>query len=192
MDQGIVLLTMARSRSSMTAEIFREHGVFFGDVWRPREGFDGYNEHIELKKVARKARPDCYKDILANRDPFLKIPGFPEYWERTMEGDGYRQGPWGVKVDAFCSELWPNHLQIGIWRNPDGIRESCLRTFPRRFSEKEWDCIISAHHRQMEALKIHMIDTNAVLRGFYGTLERAFKLFNMSFDPKIADRVIDK
>lgn len=192
MDQGIVLLTMARSRSSMTAEIFREHGVFFGTVWRPREGFDGYNEHIEFKKISRKARPDCYKNIIRNEDPFLKIPGFPDWWERTLEGDGYQGGPWGVKVDAFCSEMWPNHQKIGIWRNPDGIKQSCIRTFPRRFSEAEWDRIIDAHHRQLKALNVHLIDTNALVRGFYGTLEKAFKLLDISFNPKIADRVIVK
>ena len=192
MDKGIVLLTMARSRSSMTAEIFKQHGVFFGNVKRPEDGGIGYNEHWEFKRFSKKTRPDCYKDILANRDPFLKIPGFPEYWERTLEGDGYRGGPWGVKVDAFCSELWPNHPRIGIWRNPDGIKQSCLNIFPNRFKEEEWDRIIDAHHRQLKALDIPMIDTNALVRGFYGTLENAFRKLNISFNPDIADRVIEK
>lgn len=188
---GIVLLTMARSRSSMTAEIFREHGVFFGESGRPDDGFLGYNEHFQLKKIARKARPDCYEDIVANRDPFLRLPDFPAWWKATLDSEGYEGGTWGVKVDAFCSQLWPLELRVGIWRNPEGIRESCLRAFPDRFKPEEWDKIIEAHHAHMKDLGIHMIDTNAVVKGYYGTLERAFKLANMAFDPKIADRVIE-
>lgn len=192
LDKGIVLLTMARSRSSMTAEIFREHGVFFGRTWRPEDKRVGYNEHIRLKEIGKTARPNCYRDILTGMNPELRIRDFPQWWEQILNDEGYEGGPWGVKVDVFCSSLFDKlpHHKIGLWRNPGGILESCLRALGR-YEPEEWEKIIEAHHREIRTMRT-VINTDAVVNGFHGTIENAFRVCGLEYDRSIAEQVIRK
>lgn len=176
----------------MVAEIFRRHDVFFGDTWRPEDGKVGYNEHKWLKKAVRKHRePDCYERILRGKDASLRIPNFPSLWRQHLITEGYQGGPWGLKVDAFCTPLL-HDLQatlVKLWRDPDAIQESCLKAL-RRFEPYQWKRIIFAHHAHMKSLRGPDIDTDAVVQGNYSSLRRAFEASGLLFRAEIADRVI--
>lgn len=175
----------------MTAEIFRRHDIFFGDVWRPEDGRVGYNEHKWIKKQVREYRPDCYNDILINRDPRLRIPAFPYRWNEQLEAEGYKGGPWGIKVDAFCTPLFEgmNVTLIKLWRNQSDIVKSALKTL-KRWTPAQWRRIVDAHHERLAQLPGPDIDTDELVEGDYTTLEQAFEDIGILFDPKIADSVI--
>lgn len=177
---------MARSRSSMTAEIFRQHGVFFGNTYRPKHRRIGYNESLVLKDYGREHRPEIYRSISKNKNPVLEIPR--EVIEEMLRDGGYTGGPWAVKVDAFCVI---DGIQIGIWRNPDDIMASCKRVFSSQ-CDRYWGKIIAAHHDRMRDMQIPMINTDELIGGNYLSIERAFDKCGLEFDAKIAELCIQK
>lgn len=194
----VILLTMGRSRSSMTAEIFRRHGVFFGNSWgiEDRQRI-GYNEHRWIKTKIRNWRKELYINaILKDKGSPYPEPDcdFATEWIAELKRNGWDEvAPWGVKVDVFCYNLfeqWPSS-HIGIWRNEDDIAESCLRVLRHRTNKKEdWLKIIRAHHALIDALNIPVINTDELVAGNYKTLEAAFDHVGLEFDPSIAKGTI--
>lgn len=187
---------MARSRSSMTAEIFRRHGVWFGKTrTMGQPGGIGYNENLQLKRLVRAARPELYTDLLMRgRDACPKIDDFPRVWRDLLRDEGYTgKRPWGAKVDAFCDTLFDgtDHIEIGIWRNPDDIADSCLRVLNHRFSDKRaWHKIIALHHERISDRDIPIINTDEVVAGNHTSIERAFEACDLEYDRKTADAII--
>lgn len=190
---ALVILTMARSRSSMTAEIFRRHGVFFGAV-RPRGSGIGYNEHPKLKELGQRFRPDCYLDIIRGADPELKIGNFENRWIEILGDDGWDGNtPWGAKVDVFCHRIFSRFdpVFVGLYRNPDDILASCMRAMPRRFTEMEWEKIIAAHHNRMDDLNIPIINTDKLVEGDTSELEVTLDRLDLGLSEQIVNDVID-
>jgi len=191
MSDGIALLTMARSRSSMTCEIFRRHGVFFGNVWEPGERV-GFNEHKELIKLAKQHRGYMYDALIRGKDPELRVPGLD--WVEIMRGDGYKGGPWGVKGDYFCHEMFAGAGCVGIYRNPADIAVSCRKVFGgRNYSGNGlgyWQVIIDKHHDRMRELAVPVIDTDQLVGGDDTTLRAAFDFCDLEYDPDITRDVV--
>lgn len=188
--RGILLLTMARSRSSMTAEIFRRHGVFFGDrkEWRGVKVL-GYNENLTFKKWARKARPDLYDEILrGGNDLVPQLDGFQKRWLEALRNEGWdEKSPWGNKVDVFCDKVYEplDPIKIGIWRNKKDTVDSCQRGLNQKYSKEDWEKIVQKHHDYLEFLNIPVINTDAVRLGVYTSLHEAFEHCGLKLDEQI-------
>lgn len=191
---GLVILTMARSRSSMTAEIFKRHGVFFGDTWLREDGRIGYNEHKWIKERS-KNRP-LYRSLLGQdyRDPELYIGNAQSWIEELRENGWDGVSPWGCKVDAFCHNAFKvlDPYYIGLVRNPEDTAESAYRVLSTSLpiSMEDWYKIISMHHDRMRNLGIDMIDTDQLVKGDYAEIELCLDKLGMGFMPEIADEVI--
>ena len=195
MSSGIVLLTMARSRSSMVAEIFRRHGVFFGRTQKMEDGLIGYNENLTVKLMARKWRPSLFPELLAGGNKACPNPPdtFAEDWLNLLQKEGHEGGPWGAKVDAFCYKLYDglDYTRIGIFRNPLDIRKSCMKVLRGILSDPvQWDKVIKLHHELLYSLAIPMIDTDQLMIGNHTSLERAMKKCGLEYDREIGDSVI--
>jgi hypothetical protein len=178
----------------MTADIFRRHGVFFGDVHTRGEGRMGYNEHPWLKKMARQVRPNCYLDIIRGTDPELKIGNWPTRWVNQLKEEGWDlETPWGAKVDVFCRDVFRplNPYYVGLLRDPDDILGSCQRAMPGRFTEVEWERIIKAHHDRIAELGIPTIDTDRVVNGDYSAIEETLSHLGLGLSEQIVNSVID-
>lgn len=186
-ERGVVLLTMARSRSSMTAEIFRRHGVFFGNTVRRGGPRGGYNEHPVLKKLSREDRGDSFVPILEGRRPYpgFKLSSPPEF----LIDDGFRGEVWGVKVDAFCWPLFPDARFVCLWRDPGAILLSCMRSFKPR-SIGDWRTIIQAHHDEMRGRGMD-INTDRLVEGDDSQLKAAIESLGLTYDPGITESVIE-
>ena len=189
---NVCLLTMARSRSSMTAEIFRQHGYWFGRTFTMAKPGMGYNENQALKRWARRHRLDPYVAILQKKDPQMPR-GVLMAWESIRKDEGWTEGtPWAVKVDAFCNEAFATraHL-IGIYRNPEDILSSCLEAMPNRFTAEEWTKIIARHHAHMLGLGIPMIMTDELVQGDYTSVSKVFDKIGIELDAKTVHGIID-
>lgn len=189
---AVVLLTMARSRSSMTAEIFRQHGVFFGDTWRPEDHRVGYNEHKWLKRQVQKMtdRGDLYAAILRDKPTAPQSVTFSQFMAQ-LRLEGYINGPWGVKADVFCFPMFGEVRSgwVGLWRDPDDIAASCERALGRR-PPGDWDKIIKAHHDTLWDLGVPIIDTDKLVAGDDGALAAAIERLGIPYDANITDQVI--
>ena len=178
----------------MTAEIFRRHGVFFGNTHIRGEGRMGYNEHPKLKQLVRNFRRDCYQDIVHGRDPELHIGNFPNRWTQILMDDGWDGNtPWGAKVDVFCHRMF-NQLDpqfVGLLRDRDAIVDSCERSMPGRFTTPEWEKIVDAHHKRLKELDIPLIDTDKLVEGDWEQTVNALDLLGLGFSEDIANSVID-
>lgn len=190
--KNVVLLTMARSRSSMTAEIFRRHGWFFGEARKLEDRGVGYNENMAFKQWVKEWRPHLYLDILNNRGRKSEpnVPeNFQQKWERQLKKEGWDgSSPWANKVDAFCDKVFDDCVLIGIWRNPTSICESALRAIGHSIphgTPELWDDVIQAHHDRMSSLRIPMINTDAVVLGVYTSLHEAFEAAGGKLDEEI-------
>ncbi len=189
---NVCLLTMARSRSSMTAEIFRQHGYWFGRTFTMAKPGMGYNENQALKSWARKYRPNPYDAILDDKDPQMP-DGARVAWADIRKDEGWKEAqPWAVKVDAFCDQAFKRtaHL-IGIYRNPEDILASCKTAMGKRYSDEAWKKIIARHHAHLFKLDVPMIMTDEIVQGDYTSVARAFDQIALKLDPHVVESIVD-
>lgn len=185
---NLALLTMARSRSSVIAEIFREHGVFFGDTFRPEDKRVGYNEHKWFKAWIKKARPELYGEILADRVQRVQSEGFEAQFEDRLREEGWVGGPWGVKADVFCADLFPSALKVGIFRDPRDIADSAMAALGR--SMEDWTKIIGIHHLEIVSRCDRLINADEVVTGDDSSLRYTFDHLAIPYDKKITQEVL--
>ena len=190
MRQDIVILTMARSRSSLVSHILYRHGIWTGKC-KPPDEFNSvpYHENRAFKRLINQRREKVYDTLI----PTVIEDFLPMFFKARKE-QGYKEGPWLIKVDAFCWPLFKdlNPIYIKLYRSPEGILDSIQRTtFMQKqgYSIKEWEKIIKAHHDEMDKVEGFKINTDNMLTD-YSELKNVIEHIGLEFDYKIPDKVI--
>lgn len=198
-DRLVCILTMARSRSSLVAELLHRHGVWtFEDIRQPDQ-FNQvrYHESQRVKKLINSHRQNIYETL---------TPTHPwDTWHEQLIGirasQSYKGGPWMVKVDVFCWPLFKHWdpLFVCVWRNCEGILSSIERTdFMQRQkrSEKEWRKIIWEHQAHLLQVQHNEggipIDTGQLVNGYDRHLRFIVETLGLEYKPKIARDVITR
>lgn len=189
MRPPIVILGAPRSGTSMTAGIFAQHGVWTGTC-RPANSRNpkGFFESEPMREVmlehfgrlVHEAREAEYKD------------GMRPIIEEAMRADGYEGGPWLVKLSAL---YWPMYLDFDpTWVLVRRDVEATIRSGRHSGYNSNPDSV-PLHHEVMDRIRDEHggvgVDTDAVVRGDYSTLERAFDAAGLDLDPAIANDFID-
>ena len=189
MENPIIIISLPRSGSSMTAGIFAKHGVWTGpcinaDNKNPR----GYFESLPFKrKIIEQVGAIVHKGILAQHDP-----GWPGIARKVIESNGYMGGPWLVKHSAMYYPLWVdmNPKFVCVRRDLQSIERSGQKSGLLRNS-----AAIQPHVEAMDYVRDNFggvdVFTDKVVAGDFSSLERAFDHCGIDFDPAIADEFVD-
>jgi len=179
---GLWITGQSRSGTSMTAGLFAAHGVWFGRC-KPADWYNpkGYFEHLEI--VRRTGAKD--------------MEGWPEAWWRTMEWEGYQDGPWAIKRGP-ASWPWIKPLAPAVvvvtHRPADQILGSRLRTFPDNTHQRRTMQRVQARVDRVAAeapCPVVRVDTSLLVAGEYQALLPAFDALRVTFDPAVAAEWID-
>ena len=181
---GLWITGPSRSGTSMIAGLFAEHGVFFGRTVEGDEHNEkGYFEHPELVDRVESG-------IWA---------GWPEAWWKTLRSEGYESGLWwGVKRGP---QAWPWIQELGpeliiVCKRPvmETIRSRrrCwpLKSAPggeiRRTREALGEIV------KVATCPVFTINTERVVAGDYGRLNKAFKHLGLWMSVELVDAWIDR
>jgi hypothetical protein len=189
MDRPIIIISLPRSGSSMTAGIFANHGVWTGPCrGGTKENPKGHFESTPLKKeIIATVGPVVHEGRLAER-----IEDWPRRVSRILKANGYKGGPWLFKGSAMYYPLWVdmNPHWVCVRRNIDAIKASGKKTGYLKHGRS-----IPAHVEAMDYVRDHLggvdVFTDDVIRGDYSSLERAFDHAGIEMDRAIVDDFVD-
>lgn len=180
---GVLIIGPSRSGTSMTAGLFAQHGVFFGDCVGPdHNNGKGYFENLWLRRVyAGDVRPDS----------------FDTEWKNQLRQEGLNGQPWGAKAGAErWAQCWCNVPDISVivlcYRPRHQIEQSRkhshLNVKDRKTIEFNWQIMDTILGRDDRAV---YVETDKLVEGEYDRIGRAFKKVGIPFDKGIADAWID-
>ena len=198
MDRPILILAMPRSGSSMTAGIFAKHGVWCGGCTAPNEfNAKGYFENKRLKRelIIRYGKLTAAGPVtdFEERPEVVPQDGFAQSVREIIRAEGYRQGPWLFKFSALYWRAFDDFdpLYVGVRRA--GVADANLGRV-RMFGTPDRgrvERMVRLHYDAIEASGAPVVDTDAVVRGDYGTLQSAFDHCGLPFEPEVADHFVD-
>lgn len=190
MDTPIIVLTMARSRSSLVCHILYKHGVWTGKS-KPPDEYNPvpYHENNLIHRVIKRNLAKVYDTLKV-----AEIDNFHSICQEILDGQDYKT-PWLIKVDAFNWKLFEgfNPIYIKLYRNPDDILKSIKRTpFMSRhgYTDQRWMEIIKAHQEEMDKLCGWSIDTDKMLTDF-SQIRAAIEEIGLDFNEAMTKEIID-
>jgi len=192
----VVLITVARGRSSLVAHLFARHGLFIPGGKDEVNGIDGNHpfggyESKHIKRSINSRRKSLYQDC-------VMTPPFPEfedeYWDamRQHGWDGAQQT--GTKVDAMCYDvvacLDPHY--VVLWRDRETLIDRLmLRNSLKRDNATE---VVDEHRMVLHAAVLagaSEVDTDALVHGDDRLLKEAIEgAMGVEYDPGIAARYV--
>lgn len=179
---GVLIIGASRSGTSMTAGIFEQHGIFFGNCMGPDDrNPKGYLENRWLKKV--------YKGQLIAGD-------FARDWKNELETEGWQGGIWGAKCgaeryDQFWYQVPDIEAIVCCFRPYAQIQASraAAKFQPNRQTvERNWQIMADLERRGLPCFRIH---TPALIEGDYSALLPVFNKLGLEFRREIADAWIE-
>ena len=181
--RNVLILTMARSRSSLVAAIVRAHGWNSPPTQRIRPGYPlGTQENDKLNIELRPNGPlRRYNALLTGED-----------WHTLKRFDELRwvpPEPWFVKVDPFCAPSFEgsDHVKFLLKRNWDDVVESNAEK-NSRFNREEFRIIVERHREELSRLDGYEIDTDLLIQGEEAQIKAATEAAGVTFNPKhVAD-----
>lgn len=188
-NRPIIILTIPRSGSSMTAGIFALHGVWTGPVKAPNEyNPKGYFESsLYLQRVVKYLKLVTYPKINATNT------GWKQEVRDMLNIGGYTTGPYLFKHSARHFALWNdfNPYFVCVRRKMESIKRS-----KKRINRKgDIHIAIRKDVEAMQYIDQHVrhvnVYTDQVVDGDLSSLENAFDYCNLHFDPKVALDFID-
>lgn len=188
-DQPIIVISLPRSGSSMTAGIFARHGVWTGPCKKADSRNErGYFESEPIKRaVIDRVGRIVHKGILAPQ-----VPGWKGQALMLIERHGYTDGPWLVKHSAMYYPIWHEFDArfVCVRRDLKAIEVSGRRSGYLRNPNA-----IQPHVEAMDYVRDHMggvdVFTDEIVKRDYSSLECAFTACGLEFDPAIADDFVD-
>lgn len=185
----IILLTVPRSGSSMTASIFHAHGVWSGPT-KPADHNNphGYYESIPfLKHVHRYTKYATFPTV--DQYDF----GWKEKVQVILSEYGYKGGPWFMKHSARHMGLW-NDFQpkfVCIIRKENSIHQSWKKINRERNTKISIRKDLEAMAYIRKNVPHAAVYTDDVVRGDYTSLRNAFDYCGLTFSEEIAKSKID-
>lgn len=168
---GVFISGHVRSGTSMTAGLFRAHGVFFGDCGGAvPDNPGGRLENRWLKQTMHAER----------------WSGWPETWFRRLEAEGWDgESPWGAKLMPkwwrLMKETDPDVVVL-CYRPEEDILASCERVGWKRSTEtvaQRWAAMDEIRAEASGA--VVRVDTPRLVSGDYGQVTEAFDALGMDF-----------
>ena len=184
----IVILGTPRSFTSLTAGIFRDHGVWFGHckeyhVWCPT----GSCENLEMKKILKANKRTA---IVADGTLCPRIEGYTEKILKIMVDEGYLDGPLAFKHSAMFWNVWKDFDPYFICcrRPKESVMKSGKRSGMYATTSHSWD----AHQKVMDGI-VNSVDVHGekYFEGDWSSLEKAFEFCGLEFDVNIANKLLD-
>lgn len=191
MIEPIVILTIARSGSSMVAGIFAQHGVWTGPTLGPSKyNAKGYFESQGLRDFIR-GNYDFFS-LVENGRLAPRHKGFKKTIGHILNKGGYQDGPYLFKHNVLYYPLWHEFSPkfVCIRRNIDSVIESCKRTgYLKNMDALEPQ--IEALDFARDELGAAEVFTDEVLKGDFSSLKSAFSHCGIELDEQIARDFID-
>lgn len=189
MDDPIIIISLPRSGSSMTAGIFAKHGVWVGPYRKgDTKNAKGYFESLPFKRaIIDRVGPIVHKGILAP-----KLKGWKADAVMLIKRHGYTGGPWLVKHSAMYYPLWHEFdaKYICVRRDLKSVERSGQASGMLRNPKA-----IGPHVEAMDYVRDNLggvdVFTDEIVKGDYSSLERAFDACGLDFNPAIADEFVD-
>lgn len=189
MVDPIIIISLPRSGSSMTAGIFARHGVWVGPY---KDGDSrnakGYYESLPFKQaIIKTVGKIVHKGVLAP-----EVKGWRQTAERILENNGYDGGPWLVKHSAMYYPIWHEFSPkfICVRRNVESVKKS-----GKASGYLTNAAAIQPHVEAMDYVRDHLggvdVFTDEVVYGNFESLRRAFDHAGISFVPGIADDFVE-
>lgn len=123
MHSPIVIISLPRSGSSLTAGIFSEHGVWTGKCKKAcQRNPKGFFENIRIcSEIDKRFRGYVHKG-----SPCPKVEDWGDVVAQCLESDGYTGGKWLIKHSAVYAPLWGdmNPIYVNVWRDKESIQKS--------------------------------------------------------------------
>jgi len=188
-DQPIIIISLPRSGSSMTAGIFAQHGVWVG----PSKDADDHNAKGYFESLPfKQAIIDAVGRIVHRGVLAPQVPGWKSQALGLIERHGYTGGPWLVKHSAMYYPIWHEFdaRYICVRRDLKAIERSGRQSGYLRNA-----AAIPPHVEAMDHVRDHLggvdVFTDEVVRGNYDSLERAFDYCGLELDPSIVNDFVD-
>lgn len=184
----MIIIGTPRSFTSLTAGIFRDHGVWFGEC----KGYHdfcptGSCENIALKKILKNYK----QGAVAKGNIVEPIPNFMDMVKDIMEEEGYGGGPYAFKHSAVFYKQWPDEKFVCCRRPKEAVVASGHRTGMYAANPESWDI----HQKIMDDLVNQGKGVNVFgeeyFKGDWSSLEKAFSFCELDFDQGIAEELID-
>lgn len=185
----IVLLTVPRSGSSMTASIFHAHGVWSG----PTKEADEYNPHGYYESIPFLKEVHAYTKYATYPDINNYNIGWRKKVRSIMHKYGYPGGPWFMKHSARHFALWNDFKPkfVCIIRKEESIRQSWKKINKARNTKISIRKDLEAMAYLRKNVDHTCVFTDDVVRGDYSSLRQAFEYCGLEFNPEIAKEKID-
>lgn len=185
----IIILSLPRSGSSMTAGIFAKHGVWVGPYMKgDRHNAKGHFEGLPFKEEIKKVAPQAAQQGI----PADPVDDWPNRVRSILHRHGYSGGPWLFKGSAMYYPLWlsMDPCWICVRRDIRAIEQSGKRSGMMRD-----DVRVPGHVGAMDYVRDELggvdVFTDELIAGDYSSIVRAFDHCGIKFDPAIADDFID-
>ncbi len=179
--KNILILTMARSRSSLLAEIIRQHGFNCPEPYGFKTGYPaGTNENPALKRLLNSKRGGDYRGV-------FKHDFYPHMLYADIEHVMPPQ-PWMCKVDTFC---WPafedvEHVKILCMRRFEDVVASNVEK-NHRYEKQQFEEIVTVHVTEAAKLDGFVVNTDHLVAGDYHEIKTAIEAAGAEFDAELTD-----
>ena len=171
MIDPIIVTGCARSGTSMISGVLSACGAFFGDTYAGTpQNAKGFFENKRVREHVIKPMMLKLDADPLGQHPLPPRDADPEYADlagdvrRYIVDDGYKSGVWAVKGAKILlqwrawARAFPQAKWVVVWRSPEAIADSCLRTpfMRRRTSKAEWMQWVAEHMARADDLINHV------------------------------------
>jgi len=187
----IVILGTPRSFTSLTAGIFRDHGVWFGKCREYTEfAPTGSCENARMKRILKS---ELGAGLVLRGELAHSFEEWDEKILAVMKDEGYLDGPLGFKHSAVYWPVWENFdVRFICCRRPQSsVVQSGQRTGMVAANAESWE----KHQEIMDSLvetgKAVNVYGEKYFEGDWTDLKKAFEFCDLEFDQKIAENLLD-
>ena len=165
--KNVLILKMARTRSSLVAHIVREYGFNAPKSYGHSHHYPkGLNENKALKRILDKERGGSF-DALLNGKSF-----YPDFYYSDIAHTVDQ--PWMVKIDPFCWHIFreKNPIIIKVRRDrEDTIRSNMQKN--SRYNREQTEQIVDLNFNELDRIDGYEVDTDLLIAGDRTQLDTA-------------------
>jgi len=192
MYRPIIILGMARSGTSLTAGIFKEHGCWVGKCSAPWDQYPlGDFENKAIKTILH-----TYPPHWRMKEPCPPDPKFSDKAIAVIKSEGYTGGPLAVKHSAMYWKMWKvlDPFYVNVRRDTSQIVDSLKRKGLVVGGMKDWMDRITWHNEQMNrTVNEHNgvdIHPDHIIQGNHVELEMVLDWCGLKYDKAAVDKVL--